>query len=123
MCIWSTTVGRRRELWEHLCSIKHASLGVPWACIGNFNAYTCKQDKFGGAEANWAAMKDFNDCMDECGLTDLGFSGPKYTWSNGHVQERLDRCIVNAAWLSMHENSCLLHLILINSNRTTDLCS
>jgi hypothetical protein len=38
-----------------------------------------------------------------CGLFDLGFSGPAYTWINMRfsstpIFERLDRCLANAEW-------------------------
>jgi hypothetical protein len=45
-------------------------------------------------------MTLFRDCLDDCGLFDLGFSGPKYTWNNrqreeDHVKVRLDRAVAN----------------------------
>jgi hypothetical protein len=45
-------------------------------------------------------MEDFVHTLEECGLSDLGFKGPKFTWNNGRgrgdfTQERLDRAIAN----------------------------
>jgi hypothetical protein len=45
----------------------------------------------------------FRDCLLDCGLVDLGFSGPKFTWNNREVGEdlvhvRLDRAVANGAF-------------------------
>lgn len=41
-------------------------------------------------------VMEYDNCMDFCHLIDLGFSGPKYTWTNYRdiadlIQQRLDR--------------------------------
>jgi hypothetical protein len=51
-------------------------------------------------------MELFRDCLDECNLVDLGFSGPKYTWSNRqdaqcNIRVRLDRAVANGAFLNL----------------------
>jgi hypothetical protein len=48
-------------------------------------------------------MKDFHRVLKDCLLSDLGFSGPKFTWSNerddeAFTQERLDRMVANSEW-------------------------
>jgi hypothetical protein len=48
-------------------------------------------------------MEDFQRALEDCSLSDLGFSGPKFTWSNGcdgaaFTQERLDRVVANSEW-------------------------
>ena len=48
-------------------------------------------------------MQAFQHTLETCKLTDLGFRGPKYTWSNCQegdalVKEWLDRGVANAAW-------------------------
>lgn len=54
-------------------------------------------------------MKDFQQALDECELTDLSFSGPKYTWTNcwedkDFIKERLDKGVANQEWRdSFHE--------------------
>ena len=42
----------------------------------------------------------FQDCLNNCRMIDIGFSRPRYTWSNHRpllqlVQERIDRVFVN----------------------------
>jgi hypothetical protein len=40
----------------------------------------------------------FQEALAECGLTDLGYSGDKFTWQRGGIRERLDRAIAYDAW-------------------------
>jgi hypothetical protein len=49
-------------------------------------------------------MLAFQQTLEECDLIDLGFVGPKYTWSNCQegaaiIRERLDRAVANRAWM------------------------
>ena len=60
-------------------------------------------------------MEEFRDVLDECGFQDLGYSGNKFTWCNGHregqtVWERLDRTVGTADWLSMFPTTKVVHL-------------
>lgn len=48
-------------------------------------------------------------------MIDLGFSGPRFTWSNlrpalGHVKERLDRALSNADWRLLFPEAIVQHL-------------
>jgi hypothetical protein len=54
-------------------------------------------------------MQDFRNTIEICRLYDLGFSGPKFTWSNKRydlffMQERLDRVLANSAWIDNFPN-------------------
>lgn len=57
----------------------------------------------GGALLSHNQMQLFRDVIDECSLVDLGFVGPKYTWSkhfeDDHlIWERLDRGMATNSW-------------------------
>ncbi|XP_028058205.1 uncharacterized protein LOC114262062 [Camellia sinensis] len=59
--------------------------------------------------------------MDECHLTDLGFSGPKFTWTNGrhglaNIKERLDRALCNDQWHTLFPEAWVQHLPRVNSD-------
>lgn len=50
-----------------------------------------------------------------CKLLDLGFSGPKFTWSNmckgiANVQEWIDQALFNQEWFLLFSNCEVLHL-------------
>jgi hypothetical protein len=62
----------------------------------------------------------FKECLDDCGLSDLGFSGPKFTWTNkkehdSNIQVRLDRDVVNGAFTQMY-NDCQVNVITTTSD-------
>jgi hypothetical protein len=42
-------------------------------------------------------MKAFRDAMEECNLSDFGYTGPKFTWHRGRIREHLDRALTNEA--------------------------
>lgn len=51
-------------------------------------------------------MVAFQGALEDCGLHDLGFTGPKFTWNNGrfrdhYTQERLDWAVENEKWSSL----------------------
>lgn len=53
--------------------------------------------------------------MDTCNLLDLGFSCPKYTWSNRRqisdlILERIDRCFANPNWRRLYPEASVTHL-------------
>lgn len=59
----------------------------------------------------------FQNCLDACGLQDLGFHGTKFTWTNKRdsgsvVQERIDRAVANAKWLDRFPENVVLYLPL-----------
>ena len=59
--------------------------------------------------------------MDDYHMMDLGFSGPKFTWSNKReigdlIQCRLDRCWVNPGWKDFYPEANVTHLAKVNSD-------
>ena len=61
------------------------------------------------------------DCMNFCGMLDLGFFGPKYTWTNKRgladlIQIRLDKCWANSCWKSLFPEANVTHLAQVNSD-------
>ena len=63
-----------------------------------------KDEKMGGLPLNGSRLIAFRDCIDQCGLMDLGFHGPKFMWTNKNsiwhrnIKERLDRGLGNSEW-------------------------
>jgi endonuclease/exonuclease/phosphatase family metal-dependent hydrolase len=98
-------VEKRHEAWallRHLASL----FPYPWICIGDFNEIVENADKWGGRTRSNSQMGAFRQALDDCGLTDLGYRGPKFTWCNfqteeNFIKERLDRGVANLAWRNL----------------------
>uniref|UniRef100_A0A2N9F767 RNase H type-1 domain-containing protein n=1 Tax=Fagus sylvatica TaxID=28930 RepID=A0A2N9F767_FAGSY len=59
-------------------------------------------------------MQNFRDVIDECGFMDLGFTGPRFTWTNNRPNdmawERLDRAMATTEWIMLFPSVCVHHL-------------
>ena len=77
----SPRFAERCVLWDNLKML--ASLhNLPWAIMGDFNEVIAEEEKSGGNSISQRRVNAILDCMDTCQMMDLGFSGPKFTWSN-----------------------------------------
>jgi hypothetical protein len=54
----------------------------PWLVCDDFNEVLCQDEHVGPRDRTETQINAFRDCMQECELKDLGFEGPKFTWSN-----------------------------------------
>ncbi|XP_059431636.1 uncharacterized protein LOC132165159 [Corylus avellana] len=95
-------VTKRHEAWE-LLKVLSRLPPTPWICIGDFNEVISNAEKWGGSSRSSNHMRLFQVALEDCELSDLGFRGPKYTWSNCRdgsefIKERLDRGVANVAW-------------------------
>lgn len=66
-------------------------------------------------------MEDFKDCLVECGLADLGFSGYPYTWDNKrdgaeNVQVRLDRATCTDEFPNLFPTTDVEHVMTEESD-------
>ena len=75
-------------IWEHIANFVYENLGKPVMCIGDLNNIMCEIETT-STKVNYNRMRAFNDYVKQCGLVDMGFSGPAYTWSN----KRLFLCL------------------------------
>jgi hypothetical protein len=75
-------VAKRPEAWALL---RHLSklLPDPWLCLGDFNEIISETEKSSSSVWPRRQMSAFKQALDEWGLYDLGFIGPRYTWCNG----------------------------------------
>ena len=75
----------------------------------------CGEDKFGGIQININRALEFKACLGSCSFVDLGFAGPKFTWSNKRqitdlVLERIDRFFANPLWRIIYLEAAITHL-------------
>ena len=116
----SPRIMEQKILWGNLAQV--ASLhSLPWLLAGDFNEVLCSEDKFGGLPVNLRRSQLFSNCLDTCGMIDLGFSGPRFTWSNlrefsSLIQERLDRGFANASWRCAFPEASVHHLTRTHSD-------
>lgn len=91
-------------------------------CVGDFNEIVRVDEKSGGAIRSEKQMQDFHDCLDICGLKDLGHSGLPFTWCNRRydtdlVWVRLDRAVATADWILKFPTERLHHLLGSSSDQ------
>lgn len=56
-------------------------------------------------------------------MIDIGFNGPKYTWTNNrnglnNIKERIDRGVANTHWLNLFPNATIKHLPICSSDHS-----
>lgn len=72
----------KEELWQyvrHLGAVVH----IPWVLIGDVNQTLDSCDKHGGRPVNRQLASKLRGEIEDCNLLDMGFVGPKFTWTNG----------------------------------------
>ena len=67
-------------LWENLSKVANLH-SKPWIIAGDFNKPLAGDDKFGGRLVSINKALMFKDCLDKCDVVDMGFNGPRYTWT------------------------------------------
>ncbi|KAK4384657.1 hypothetical protein Sango_3039200 [Sesamum angolense] len=107
----------------------------PWLILGDFNAVMDDSEVCGQAADTSASMVEFRSCIRDTSLVPLPFTGCPYTWHNcsegpRSLWKRLDRVLVNGAWLDVWPGSSYVSalpstsdhspLILTGMDRITD---
>ena len=110
----SPRLAERRILWENLKTVAHLH-NLPWLMLGDFKEVLGGEDKFGGNHVNLNRALEFKNCLDECNMLDLGFAGPKYTYTNRRpisdlISKRIDRCFPNPVWCVLFPEALVTHL-------------
>nr|POE69953.1 hypothetical protein CFP56_57754 [Quercus suber] len=111
---------RRDASWALLKVIRDRST-LPWLAIGDFNELVSDSEKEGGSSRPRRHMKNFADTLNWCGLRNMGFVGPRFTWLyqsvNGfQIRERLDRAVASLACCARFKEARVYHL----SNSASD---
>lgn len=97
---------------------------VALALWNNLNEIMYREEKLGGYPRSEQLMKNLNDFMNSCGMCDIAFEGPKYTWAGTRAHGetvwcRLDRRIATQDWVQMFQNNRLIHTPLAFSGHLT----
>ena len=86
--------GAQESLWHSLLEIAE-DLEEPWCIVGDFNSVLYTHDRIGGTSILATEIQEFADTVRDCGLAELPFHGPYYSWTNKTVWSRIDRVFVN----------------------------
>ena len=83
--------------------------------MGNFNKVLSVIEKQGGIDRPFREIDNFRNCVNSCGLNDIGYVGSWFTWSMyrqdlGWIRERIDRGFATTEWLSWFPGVRLYHL-------------
>ncbi|XP_030949822.1 uncharacterized protein LOC115973699 [Quercus lobata] len=110
----------RCVLWDNLTKVADLH-NKPWIMVGDFNEPLLEEDKFGGRGVSINRSLLFKDCLDRCNMLDMGFSGPRYTWTNKRdinnlILERIDCFFANPDWCLLYPEAKVSHLSRCHSD-------
>ncbi|RYR19564.1 hypothetical protein Ahy_B03g064378 [Arachis hypogaea] len=106
--------GTRSSLREELENFAGTIQG-PWCVGGNFNSIISLEETGGSFNLSQDSRR-FQDCIQNCGLKDLGFSGPPFTWQRNRVKRRLDRFLCNLGFNDLFPSAGVKHLPKLKSD-------
>ncbi|XP_019178992.1 PREDICTED: uncharacterized protein LOC109174182 [Ipomoea nil] len=118
----SPTHHLRRRLWHDLSQSKRGPLG-PWLVAGDFNYVMKREETANYNSFSSQRSSEFAAWIQDEGLIDLGFSGPKLTWVKEGSAEvikgaRLDRALCNLEWRIRFPDASVEHLQRVASDHT-----
>ncbi|KAF7153351.1 hypothetical protein RHSIM_Rhsim01G0274800 [Rhododendron simsii] len=110
----------RDQAWEELTHIGRFE-SLPWLCIGDFNEVLSTSDKMGGSILSPRRLSSFHEMLTTCGLVDLGFKGPRFTWRNNRlggdlIMERLYMAFANDKWRELYDQATVFVEAAIGSD-------
>lgn len=102
----------RSSLWADIC---HLHLLVsphdPWLLGGDYNVVADSREYFRRSQLAMGLVLGFRNLIDDCYLMKLPSIGGNYTWtgvrSQSRVWKKLDRILINPAWLSSYPLSSI----------------
>lgn len=106
----------RRELWSSLENIS-LSINGPWCIGGDYMlSWILKRNQMAIFMYRMQMSIDFRNCIDNCRTTNIGYTGPKFTWCNNRRPQkrnwkRLDRVFINDKWSQNFQNTTIRHLV------------
>ncbi|KAF8064721.1 hypothetical protein N665_1171s0002 [Sinapis alba] len=84
-----------------------------WMLMGDYNEILDGEEhsEYENTPRVSPGMRDFQDTVRHCQLTDMGYQGPKLTWCNkreeGLICKKLDRVLINEEWLNTSKAYCV----------------
>lgn len=118
----------KRVLGWNLLRFLHTHNSLPWLLSGDFNEVISVHETSSGRR-NKSQMLSFREVLATCNLSDLGFNGYPFIFSNRRKgidkkKARLDRSVANSSWRLALPNARVTHLTALTSDHApilTDL--
>ena len=92
-----------------------------WLVCGDFNEIIHLDKKIGRKERDADQMKEFREALSRCGLPNLGFVGPRFTWCNERFGDqrmllRLGKMVANDEWIKLFPETKVHHVSMSASD-------
>jgi hypothetical protein len=120
VCIYGDPYHRlSATIWQQIANFVYVNSNLPMLCIGDMNDILYASDK-SSPNINRRRVDAFHSAIKNCGLFDVSFSGPAYTWTNHHFTsnplfQRLDRYLVNHDWCATYPITNVYNMPLMRS--------
>ncbi|GAV85522.1 hypothetical protein CFOL_v3_28958 [Cephalotus follicularis] len=109
----------RKDLWSNF-QMFSTSHNLPWLVLRDFNEVMAGNEKLGVAPVSEHRLNNFCNCINFFNLIDVGYVGPKFTWtklqSDNLIMERLDRAFSNNLLKILFPNILVTHLSRLSSD-------
>ncbi|XP_073362462.1 uncharacterized protein [Aegilops tauschii subsp. strangulata] len=119
LATWSVRrIGRQPALGP---LTKRGTSDIPWLVAKDFNEAMWDFEHLSSTPRPRNQMVAFRECLEDCQLADLGFSGHPFTYDNkrggrANVQVRLDRAVADNQWHDLFPECKVSHLTSPCSN-------
>ncbi|KAK5840874.1 hypothetical protein PVK06_009779 [Gossypium arboreum] len=107
--------GLRTQLSEGL-DLLATIINEPWILASGFNVVMSADERQCGAINSKIECSRFRNFFCNHGFFDLGFRGPKFTWSKGQLFPRLGWAFCNSEWQTFAPNTTVQHLYKLKSD-------
>ncbi|XP_012834981.1 PREDICTED: uncharacterized protein LOC105955734 [Erythranthe guttata] len=106
--------------WDLLRTL-HPHRSLLWMIGGDFNEILSNSENEGGLARLPYQIEAFREILDVCNLSDIGYEGYPFTWTNKRehpntIRSRLDRACANYEWISIFPDAKALHLPFLGSD-------
>jgi hypothetical protein len=83
VCVYGDPHHRKnKDIWKLIEEFVSSSPGKPVYCMGDFNDILDPLEKNSTVVSNHRCLASFANYVKRCGLIDMGYNGPAYTWCN-----------------------------------------
>lgn len=103
------TCAQRDQLWQTLMGLG-ATIQGPWILCGDFHTILSADEKMTGGCDSSIDTRELQALFGSLGIFDLHYTGHFFTWCNqqsgfSSMYCKLDRVVVNSAWISVFPSS------------------